>query len=75
MQIESTFVISSKLIVEGPLRMKQELMEGLIESPKVKEESIPEQLRGALAQATKTLQELPLPIRDTVAAGFKIPLG
>lgn len=73
--IESNFTISSKLTVEGPLRMKQEFMDGLIESPKVNEESIPQQLRGAFAQATNTLQQLPVPIKDAVAGGFKIPLG
>lgn len=50
-------------------------MDGLIESPKVNEESIPQQLRGAFAQATNTLQQLPVPIKDAVAGGFKIPLG
>ncbi|KAH6794661.1 Plastid-lipid associated protein PAP / fibrillin family protein [Perilla frutescens var. hirtella] len=73
--IESGFMISSKLTVEGPLRMKQEFIDGLLESPKVDEESIPEQLRVAFSQATNALQQLPVPIRDAVAGGFKIPLG
>ena len=75
MQIESKFIISSKLTVEGPLRMKQEFLEGLLESPKVNEESIPQQLRGALAQATNAAQQLPALIRDTVSGGLRIPLG
>ncbi|XP_057768772.1 probable plastid-lipid-associated protein 13, chloroplastic [Salvia miltiorrhiza] len=73
--IESKLIISSKLTVEGPLRMKQEFLEGLLESPKVNEESIPQQLRGAFAQATSTAQQLPVFIRDAVSGGFKIPLG
>ncbi|XP_047939139.1 probable plastid-lipid-associated protein 13, chloroplastic [Salvia hispanica] len=73
--IESKFIISSKLTVEGPLRMKQEFLEGLLESPKVNEESIPQQLRGALAQATNAAQQLPALIRDTVSGGLRIPLG
>lgn len=74
-QIESTLIISTRLSVEGPLRMKEEYVEGILESPKVNEESMPEQLRGAFLQATNTLQQLPVSIRDTVAGGFKIPLG
>lgn len=74
MQIENKFIISTRLSVEGPLRMKEEYVEGIFESPKVNEESMPEQLRGAFLQATNTLQQLPISIRDTVAGGFKIPL-
>ncbi|XP_057770747.1 LOW QUALITY PROTEIN: probable plastid-lipid-associated protein 13, chloroplastic [Salvia miltiorrhiza] len=73
--IESKLINLSKLTVEGPLRMKQEFLEGLLESPKVNEESIPQQLRGAFAQATSTAQQLPVFIRDAVSGGFKIPLG
>ncbi|KAL0428611.1 UNVERIFIED_CONTAM: putative plastid-lipid-associated protein 13, chloroplastic [Sesamum latifolium] len=63
-QIESNFIISSRLSVEGPLRMKEEYLEGLLESPKVDEESIPQQLKGAFGQAASTLQQLPVPIKD-----------
>lgn len=55
--------------------MKQEFLEGLLESPKVNEESIPQQLRGTFAQATNTVQQLPVLIRDALSGGFKIPLG
>ncbi|KAK6126866.1 hypothetical protein DH2020_039389 [Rehmannia glutinosa] len=70
--IESTFIISSKLSVEGPLRMKEEYIEGLLESPKVNEESLPQQLRGALNQAATTVDQLPVPIMDVLAGGMKI---
>ncbi|XP_051140505.1 probable plastid-lipid-associated protein 13, chloroplastic [Andrographis paniculata] len=73
--IESNFIISAKLSVEGPLRMKEEYIEGVIESPRVNEESIPQQLKGALGQATNTLQQLPAPIKDAVSGGLKVPLG
>ncbi|KAL3623789.1 putative plastid-lipid-associated protein 13, chloroplastic [Castilleja foliolosa] len=73
--IESKFIISSKLSVEGPLRMKEEYIEGFLESPKVDEESIPQQLRGALNQAANTVQQLPVPIKDVMAGGLKIPIG
>lgn len=75
MQIESRFIVTTKLSVEGPLRMKEEYIEGIFESPKVNEESIPEQLRGALSQAASTIQQLPVSIRDAMAGGLKVPLG
>lgn len=73
--IESNFILSAKLSVEGPLRMKEEYVEGILESPKVNEETVPQQLRGAFGQAVNTVQQLPVPIRDAVSSGLKIPLG
>ncbi|XP_052175187.1 probable plastid-lipid-associated protein 13, chloroplastic [Diospyros lotus] len=73
--IESKFVLSTKLSVEGPLRMKEEYIEGVLESPKVNEETIPEQLKGAFGQVTSTVQQLPVPIRDAMASGLKVPLN
>lgn len=55
--------------------MKEEYLEGMLESPTVIEEAVPEQLRGLLAQATTTLQQLPAPVKDTLANGLRIPLG
>ncbi|XP_010524500.1 PREDICTED: probable plastid-lipid-associated protein 13, chloroplastic isoform X2 [Tarenaya hassleriana] len=73
--IESNIILTSKLSVEGPLRMKEEYVEGMLESPTVVEEAVPEQLRGLLGQATSTVQQLPALIRDTLASGLRIPLG
>lgn len=75
MQIESKIIISSKLSVEGPLRMTEEYVEGVLVSPTVIEDRVPEQLKGALGQAVNTLQQLPAPIRDAVSNGLKIPLS
>ncbi|CAN0927641.1 hypothetical protein LINGRAHAP2_LOCUS36014 [Linum grandiflorum] len=72
--IESKFTLSSQLTVEGPLRMKEEYVEGFLETPKVIEESLPEQLKGALSQAISTVQQLPVPIRDAIAGGLRVPL-
>lgn len=57
--------------------MKEEYVEGIIETAKVDEGTVPEQLKGALDQATNTLQQLPVPvpIRDTVSRGLRIPFG
>ncbi|XP_054787742.1 probable plastid-lipid-associated protein 13, chloroplastic isoform X3 [Prosopis cineraria] len=72
--IESKIILSTKLSVEGPLRLKEEFVEGILESPKVIEESVPEQLKGALGQAANAVQQLPVPIRDAVTSGLKVPL-
>nr|AMY26619.1 hypothetical protein [Linum usitatissimum] len=73
--IDSTFTLSSQLIVEGPLRMKEEFTEGVLETPKLIEETVPEQLKGALGQAISTLQQLPVPIKNVIAGGLRVPLG
>ncbi|CAN8286886.1 unnamed protein product [Cochlearia groenlandica] len=73
--IESKIVLSSKLTVEGPLRLREEYIEGMVESPTVIEEAVPEQLKGALGQATTTLQQLPDLIKDTLSNGLRIPLS
>ncbi|KAJ0229673.1 plastid-lipid-associated protein 9 [Hirschfeldia incana] len=73
--IENKVILTSKLTVEGPLRMKEEYLEGMLESPTVIEEAVPEQLRGLLGQATTTLQQLPEPVKDTLSNGLRIPLG
>ncbi|KHG18562.1 putative plastid-lipid-associated 13, chloroplastic -like protein [Gossypium arboreum] len=72
--IESKFILSTKVSVEGPLRMKEEYVEGIFESPTIVEETIPEQLKGAYSQALTTAQQLPVPIRDAVANGLRVPL-
>ncbi|RXH76571.1 hypothetical protein DVH24_019459 [Malus domestica] len=72
--IESKFTLSTKLTVEGPVRMKEQYVEGVPEMPTVIEETIPDQLKGALGQAVNTVQQLPLPIRDAFSSGLKVPL-
>ncbi|KAJ1273346.1 hypothetical protein BS78_06G272800 [Paspalum vaginatum] len=73
--IQSKFLLTTQLSVEGPIRMKEEYIEGLIEIPKISEETLPEQLKGFLGQTAGALQQLPSPIRDAVAEGLKLPLG
>ncbi|PSS36307.1 Plastid-lipid-associated protein [Actinidia chinensis var. chinensis] len=73
--IESKFTVSTQLSVEGPLRMKEEYVEGVLELPQVDEATIPEQLRDAFGQAASTAQQLPVPIRDAMASGLKVPLS
>lgn len=73
--IESKIILSTKLLVEGPLRMKEEYVEGVLVSPTVIEDRVPEQLKGALGQAANAFQQLPVTIRDAVAGGLKVPLS
>jgi hypothetical protein len=75
MQIENNLILSTKLTVEGPLRMKEEYTEGVLEAPSVNEETIPQQLKGALGQAVNTIQQLPSPVKDAVSGGLRIPLS
>lgn len=72
--IESRFTLSSRLTVEGPLRMKEEYVEGTFETPKVIEETVPEQLKPAFGQAVNTVQQLPVPLKDAISSGLKVPL-
>ncbi|CAK8570959.1 unnamed protein product [Lathyrus sativus] len=73
--IESSVILSTKLSVEGPLRMKEEYVEGILVSPTVLEDRVPEQLKGALGQAVNVLQQLPIPLRDALSNGLKVPLS
>lgn len=73
--VESKVILSSKLSVEGPQRMKEEYVEGFIESPSVIEEAVPEQLKSALGQAAGAVQQLPAVIKDVVSTGIRVPLS
>ncbi|XP_062112211.1 probable plastid-lipid-associated protein 13, chloroplastic [Humulus lupulus] len=73
--IETKFTLSTKLTVEGPLRMREEYAEGVFETPKVIEETVPEQFKGALGQAANTIQQLPVPVRDAFTSGLRVPLS
>ena len=55
--------------------MKEEYDEGVLETPTVIEEIVPDQLKGALGQAVTTIQQLHVPIWDAFANGLKVPLS
>ncbi|XP_021770369.1 probable plastid-lipid-associated protein 13, chloroplastic isoform X1 [Chenopodium quinoa] len=73
--VESKFTLSSKLSIEGPLRMKEEYIEGILDSPTVVEESVPDQLKGPFGQAVGAVQQLPVLVRDAISNGIRIPLS
>lgn len=75
MQIQNRFVLTTQLSVEGPIRMKEEYVEGFLETPKISEETLPEQLKGLIGQTAGALQQLPASIRDAVSEGVKLPLS
>lgn len=54
--------------------MKEEYVEGILETPTVIEETVPEQLKGAFGQALSTVQQIPVSFRDAFSSGLKIPL-
>ncbi|KAF7003998.1 hypothetical protein CFC21_019261 [Triticum aestivum] len=73
--IQNRFVLTTQLSVEGPIRMKEEYVEAFLETPKISEETLPEQLKGLLGQTAGALQQLPASIRDAVSEGVKLPLN
>ncbi|BFI24897.1 hypothetical protein MPTK2_1g15970 [Marchantia polymorpha subsp. ruderalis] len=73
--VESIFTLTSKLEVEGPLRLKEEYVEGLISTPTVPEGTIPSQLKGVMEQFTAAVAQLPDNMKDIVSSGVKLPLN
>ncbi|WOK95300.1 hypothetical protein Cni_G04007 [Canna indica] len=70
--IESKFLLSTRLSLEGPARMKEEYVEGILETPTVSFDVVPERLKAALGQVTGAVQQLPAPIMDAFDKGLKI---
>ncbi|KAJ8448138.1 hypothetical protein Cgig2_031862 [Carnegiea gigantea] len=73
--LESRLILSSKLSIEAPVRIREEYFEGLLEPPTVIEEAVPKQLRSALGQAVGTIEQLPLPLRNVMSSGIRVPLS
>jgi len=72
---ESNFILTTKLTVEGPLRLKEEYIDGVIEMPNVPESSIPTQLKDSYGQVLTAFEQLPTPVKETLSSGLKIPLS
>ncbi|GLJ22393.1 hypothetical protein SUGI_0421520 [Cryptomeria japonica] len=73
--VESNFILTTKLTIEGPLRMKEEYVEGVIEMPNVPVSSIPTQFKDTYGQVLNALEQLPTPLKETLSNGVKIPLS
>lgn len=72
---ESNFILTTKLSVEGPLRLKEEYIDGVIETPNVPESSIPSQLKDSYGQVLTAFEQLPASVKETLSSGLKIPLS
>ncbi|KAJ8440286.1 LOW QUALITY PROTEIN: hypothetical protein Cgig2_031600 [Carnegiea gigantea] len=72
--LETRLILSSKLSIDGLVRIREEYFEGLLEPPTVIEEAVLKQLRSALGQAVNTIEQLPLPLRDVMSSGIRVPL-
>ncbi|KAH7427062.1 hypothetical protein KP509_10G028700 [Ceratopteris richardii] len=73
--ISSSVTLTSKLGVEGPTRLKEEYLEGLLSSPSIQETSIPVQVQDAYAQVLNAIERLPDTVKSTVSNGIKLPLS
>lgn len=70
--VESSFVLSTKLTAEGPTRLKEEYVEGILSSPNVSE--VPSQLKSFYDQLVAAAERLPAAVKDVVSNGIKVPL-
>lgn len=74
MQIEIKCVVLSNLSVEGPLRMKEEYVEAILEMPTIAEKDIPEHVKGAVDRAASAVQHVPVHVTEALPNGLKVPL-
>lgn len=74
-QVETSVTLSTKLIAEGPTRLKEAYVEGVLASPSVLESNIPSQLKGAFGQLVAAVERLPNTVKEVLAGGVKVPLS
>ncbi|KAJ3678375.1 hypothetical protein LUZ60_002178 [Juncus effusus] len=75
--VETKIMLTTKLTIEGPMRMREEYTEAFFEAPNFNGDSIPvpDQLKGVFGQAAGLVQQLPAPVRDTFSSGLTLPLN
>lgn len=66
-------MLSTKLTAEGPTRLKEEYVEGILSTPNVSD--VPSQLRGFYAQLVAVVERLPAVVKEIVSNGIKVPLS
>lgn len=74
-QIRSSASLTTKLTVEGPVKLKEEYLEGVFEAPSLLGEAVPSQLKGVYDQLLDTYQNFPESVKQVVNDGLKVPLG
>eukprot|EP00850_Spirogloea_muscicola_P002734 SM000010S04372 [mRNA] locus=s10:1231069:1233233:+ [translate_table: standard] len=73
--VEATFTLTTRLTVEGPLKLKEEYVEGLLSSPNVRQADIPAGLKGLYDQLYSAAQQLPPSVRESLSRGVRLPLN
>eukprot|EP00475_Leptophrys_vorax_P031346 TRINITY_DN4746_c0_g1_i1.p1 TRINITY_DN4746_c0_g1~~TRINITY_DN4746_c0_g1_i1.p1 ORF type:complete len:323 (+),score=36.52 TRINITY_DN4746_c0_g1_i1:126-1094(+) len=72
---EASVTVSTRLAVEGPLRLKEEYTEAVVSAPSVSDDSIPAALKGVFDQVVAATKSLPEAVKEAVASGLKVPLS
>eukprot|EP00897_Mesotaenium_endlicherianum_P004086 jgi/Mesen1/3705/ME000202S02793 len=73
--VETSFSLTTKLTVEGPLRLKEEYVEGVLAPPSVRDGSMPSQVKALLDQLASATQSLPESLKEPFTGGLKLPLN
>ncbi|KAL3688469.1 hypothetical protein R1sor_014778 [Riccia sorocarpa] len=73
--VESNFTLTTKLAVEGPLKLKEEYVEGIFTTPTVPEGTVPVQIKGLVDQIAAAVERLPIQVKEVISGGVKVPLG
>eukprot|EP00850_Spirogloea_muscicola_P019421 SM000190S04857 [mRNA] locus=s190:33105:35284:- [translate_table: standard] len=73
--VEATFTLTTRLTVKGPLKLKEEYVEGLLSSPNVRQADIPAGLKGLYDQLYSAAQQLPPSVRESLSRGVRLPLN
>ncbi|BBN09821.1 hypothetical protein MPTK1_4g22980 [Marchantia polymorpha subsp. ruderalis] len=72
--VESSFTLTTKLAVEGPVKLKEQYVEGLFAPPTVTEGNIPSQFKGIADQIASAVERLPSSVKEVINGGVKLPL-
>eukprot|EP00271_Cylindrocystis_brebissonii_P012129 TRINITY_DN30248_c0_g1_i1.p1 TRINITY_DN30248_c0_g1~~TRINITY_DN30248_c0_g1_i1.p1 ORF type:complete len:319 (-),score=59.72 TRINITY_DN30248_c0_g1_i1:678-1634(-) len=73
--VETTFTLTTKLIAEGPLRLKEEYVEGLLAPPVIPEDSLPGPIKSVYESLVSAAAGLPESVKDVLSGGLKVPLS
>ncbi|CAI5478411.1 unnamed protein product [Closterium sp. Yama58-4] len=72
---ETSVTVTTRLAVEGPVRIKEEYAEAVVATPVVPDGSIPSALKGVFDQLASASQSLPAALKDSLSSGLKLPLS
>lgn len=72
---ETSITVTTRLAMEGTVKLKEEYVEAVVSTPVVADDNIPAALKGIFDQVASATSSLPAAIKDAVAAGLKVPLN